>query len=123
MRIEADSVLRHPRPRVFAAYRDHIQEAVGFLPNVREIEVVERREDGAKVRLHNVWRGGIELPEKLSNALATSRGAAIACSLSKWRKLFIVQKAASTGSSTRNSAMSPENTSAESFRRASRRRR
>ena len=72
MRIEADSVLRHPRERVFAAYRDDIRDVVEFLPNVREIEVVERRDEGTKVHLHNIWRGGIELPQKLSDALATS---------------------------------------------------
>lgn len=72
MRIEADSVLHHPRPRVFAAYRDDIRAFIGYLPNVREIEVLERRDEGSVVRLHNVWRGGIELPEKLSDALETS---------------------------------------------------
>lgn len=72
MRIEADSVLHHPRGRVFAAYRDEIHAFVGYLPNVRAIEVIERTEDGSTVRLHNIWRGGIELPEKLSRALQTS---------------------------------------------------
>ena len=72
MRIEADSVLRHPRSRVFVAYRDDIRQVVDFMPNVREIEVVEREDDGAVVRLHNIWRGGIKLPEKLSSALSTS---------------------------------------------------
>ncbi len=72
MRIEADSVLRHPRPEVFVAYRDDIQEVVDFMPNVRAIEVLERQEDGPQVRLHNIWRGGIKLPEKLSSALSTS---------------------------------------------------
>ena len=40
MRIEADSVLQHPRERVFATYRDEISAFVAFLPNVRGIEVV-----------------------------------------------------------------------------------
>jgi len=70
MRIEADSVLHHPRARVFEAYRDDIREVVDFMPNVRTIEVIDRQEEGAKVRLHNIWRGGIQLPEKLSSALS-----------------------------------------------------
>ena len=72
MRIEADSVLHHPRERVFAAYRDDIREVVDFLPNVRAIEVIERQDAGSTTRLHNIWRGGIQMPQKLSDALATN---------------------------------------------------
>lgn len=66
MRIEADSVLRYPRDAVFAAYRDDIAAFVEFLPNVRSIEVVDRRVDGPVVHLHNVWHGSAELPANLA---------------------------------------------------------
>lgn len=71
MRIEADAVLKHPRSLVYRAYRDDLRTLVDYLPNVRSIDVVERREDGAKICLHNVWRGSAELPERLSKALET----------------------------------------------------
>jgi hypothetical protein len=69
MRIEADSVLHHPREAVFTAYRDEITAFVEYLPNVRSIEVVERSEQGPVVRLHNLWHGGTELPANLAHKL------------------------------------------------------
>lgn len=69
MRIEADSVLRYPRPAVFAAYRDDLPAFVEFLPNVRAVEVAERKTEGRIVRLRNVWHGSSELPTKLAEAL------------------------------------------------------
>ncbi len=69
MRIEADSVLRHPREAVFRAFRDDLTAFVEYLPSVRRIEIVERIEDGPIVRLHNLWHGGAELPEGLADRL------------------------------------------------------
>ncbi|GAB5549078.1 MAG: hypothetical protein RLO52_23595 [Sandaracinaceae bacterium] len=69
MRIEADSVLRHSRDAVFAAYRDDLPAFVEFLPNVRSIEVIERQGQGDIVHLHNVWHGATELPTSLASAL------------------------------------------------------
>jgi hypothetical protein len=69
MRIEADAVLRYPREVVFAAYRDDLPAFVGFMPNLRAIEVVEREERGDVVRLHNVMHGATELPANLAQRL------------------------------------------------------
>jgi hypothetical protein len=69
MRIEADSVLRHPREAVFAAYRDDIGALIEYLPNVRRIEEAARSEDGHVVRMHKVWHGATELPANLSAKL------------------------------------------------------
>lgn len=69
MRIEADSVLRHPRDAVFTAYRDALPAFASFLPNVRSIDVVERQAQGDVVHLHNVWHGATELPTSLAGAL------------------------------------------------------
>lgn len=69
MRIELDSVLRHPREVVFAAYRDDISAFVEFLPNVRAIEVLERTREGSLVKLHNLWHGSTELPAALAGTL------------------------------------------------------
>lgn len=69
MRIEVDSVLRHPRAAVFAAYRDDIGALSEYMPNVRRIEVVERVADGALVRLYNTWHGAVEMPANLAHKL------------------------------------------------------
>jgi hypothetical protein len=69
MRIEADSVLRHPLDAVFAAYRDDLTAFVEYLPNVRHIEIIARADDGDVVRLHNRWHGATELPQALASRL------------------------------------------------------
>jgi len=69
MRIESDSVLHHPRERVFATYRDALPALVAYLPNVRSMEVVERGVDGPIVRLHNVFHGASELPPAIARHL------------------------------------------------------
>jgi len=51
---------------VYRAYRDEMPDFVDFLPNVRGIEVQERREDGENVELVNVWHGGGEIPAPLA---------------------------------------------------------
>lgn len=62
MEINASSLIRHPRERVFRAYRDELPLAVTFLPNVKEIIVRSRTEDGSVVKLHNEWVGKGEIP-------------------------------------------------------------
>jgi len=62
MRIEADSVVPFPRPKVFAAYRDDMKDFVKLLPNLRGIEQKDRSEDGGVVKLFNVWHGGGDIP-------------------------------------------------------------
>ncbi len=69
MRIEADSVLHHPREAVYESYRDDMSIFAEYLPNVRLFEVVERSVDGRTVRLHNRWHGGTELPASLAAKL------------------------------------------------------
>lgn len=72
MRIEADSVLPFPRERVFRAYRDELPDFTSYLPNVRQIEVKSRKEDGGLVELHNVWHGGGEIPAPVVKLLGDS---------------------------------------------------
>lgn len=62
MDLLVDSALSHPRSVTFAAYRDRLSELVPHLPNIRAIEVRERRDEASLVRLYNVWRGGSEIP-------------------------------------------------------------
>jgi hypothetical protein len=62
MELVADAVLSYPRPIVFAAYRDDLTKLLKYLPNVRNIEVKSRKEDGPRVDLVNIWHGGGEIP-------------------------------------------------------------
>lgn len=75
MELRADARLPFPRPKVFAAYRDHLVDLLPYLPNVRSIEVKTRKEEGKIVRLLNVWHGGGEIPAAaravLSEAMLT----------------------------------------------------
>lgn len=62
MQISADATLPFPRPMVFAAYRDELTKLLQYLPNVRNIEVKSRKDDGPRVELVNIWHGGGEIP-------------------------------------------------------------
>ncbi len=62
MLISADATLLYPRPVVYAAYRDDLTKLLQYLPNVRNIEVKSRKDDGARADLVNVWHGGGEIP-------------------------------------------------------------
>ena len=62
MELRADLTLPYPRDVVFRVYRDKTPELLPYLPNVREIKVESRKEDGALVKMVNVWKGGGEIP-------------------------------------------------------------
>ncbi len=62
MELRADTRIAFPRPLVFSAYRDKLSELVDYLPNIRRIEVTERKESGSVVELTNVWHGGGDVP-------------------------------------------------------------
>lgn len=63
MDIRADATIPFDREQVFAAYRDRLPELTDELPNIRRIEVLERKElSGGDVALVNEWAGGGEIP-------------------------------------------------------------
>jgi hypothetical protein len=62
MELAATCRLSQVREVAFVAYRDRLPELVPHLPNIRAIEVKRREQEGGMVRLHNVWRGGGEIP-------------------------------------------------------------
>lgn len=62
MRFESTAVLRAPRPRVFAIYRDEMQALQRYLPNIRSITTTARKTDGAVTELTNEWAAAAELP-------------------------------------------------------------
>lgn len=72
MRIEADSVIPFSREVVYRAYRDELPALVPHLPNVRAVEVEERREEDDVVHLVNVWHGGGDIPAPVRKVLDQS---------------------------------------------------
>lgn len=63
MRIESESLIRHPQPAVYAAYRDRLPEIAAYIPDVKEIRVESREEIGEGVtKLHNIWVADREVP-------------------------------------------------------------
>jgi hypothetical protein len=72
MELSADATLSFPRPVVFAAYRDRLTALLEYLPNVRDIEVRSRAEEGTRVKLVNVWHGGGEIPRPARAFLSES---------------------------------------------------
>lgn len=63
MRIQSESIIRHPQPKVYEAYRDRLPEIAEYIPDVKEIRVVKsaRPREGV-LELHNVWVASREVP-------------------------------------------------------------
>ena len=62
MRIRSESRIHHPVERVYRAYRDKLPEIAPYIPDVREIRVLERAEREEGVYLLNLWEGEVDLP-------------------------------------------------------------
>lgn len=55
MEIRSESVIRHPRDRVYRAYRDRLSEIAPFIPDIDRIVAVSREDTDRGVKLHNEW--------------------------------------------------------------------
>src|ERR1700722_14229297 len=62
MELRADATIPFPRDVVFAAYCDDLTHVLKYLTNMRGIEVKSRKEDGPRVDMVNVWKGGGDIP-------------------------------------------------------------
>ena len=72
MEIRTDATLPYPRERVFAVYRDRLEDLRVYLPNIRALVVKSRAERGAEVDLVNQWTGGGEIPAVARSFLSES---------------------------------------------------
>jgi hypothetical protein len=72
MELRADAHIPFPRDVVFAAYRDDITKVLAYLPNVRNIEVKSRTDDGPLSVHVNIWHGGGEIPAAARAVLSES---------------------------------------------------
>lgn len=70
MKLEVSSDIPFPREKVFSVYRDRLVDLVPYLPNVRNITVVNRTEAGNTVQLLNRWKGGGEIPAMVRKFLS-----------------------------------------------------
>jgi len=70
MELRADARVPFERTLVFRTYRDHLRDLLPYLPDVRGIEVRERRDDGLRTQVLNVWRGGGEIPAAARSVLS-----------------------------------------------------
>lgn len=62
MKFRNESLIQHPRDRVFSTYRDHLAEVVRYMDDISAIHTLSRAEEGGVVRLHNEWVSGKEVP-------------------------------------------------------------
>jgi hypothetical protein len=62
MLISADTRIPFSRALVYATYRDKLVELVPYMPNVRYISVLSRREENGLIYTVNEWHGGGEIP-------------------------------------------------------------
>ena len=62
MRIHSESLIRHPQPKVYQAYRDRLPEIAEYIPDVKEIVVESREAYDGGVKIHNVWIADREVP-------------------------------------------------------------
>ncbi len=63
MKIQASSVIAHPRDRVLHAYRDELPLVAPYMNNIKEILVRARDERPGGVKLHNEWVGRGDIPK------------------------------------------------------------
>ncbi|MGE3634035.1 MAG: hypothetical protein AB7P00_29310 [Sandaracinaceae bacterium] len=62
MRIHSESLISHPQPLVYEAYRDRLAEIAEYMPDIKEIRVEKRDEKPGVVTIHNVWIANNEIP-------------------------------------------------------------
>lgn len=62
MEIRSESRVNHPRDVVYAAYRDRLPEVVVYIPDIREIVMRSRQDDGPISKIHNEWISDKDIP-------------------------------------------------------------
>lgn len=72
MDLSAEATIRQPRDAVFRVYRDELVQLLPYLPNVRDIEVKSREQQGDRVSMVNVWHGGGDIPAAVRKILSDS---------------------------------------------------
>ncbi len=63
------AVLKHPRPLVWNAIRDHLDELAPMLGDIKAVQTESRTETPEAVRLINVWRAQVPIPDSLASLI------------------------------------------------------
>lgn len=66
MEIRSESRISHPRDKVYETYRDRLAEIAAHMPDISEVIVRSRTEEGDKVTFHNEWVSQREVPKVVS---------------------------------------------------------
>lgn len=66
MKIRSESVIGHPRDKVYVAYRDRLPEIAAYLPNIDKIEEARRDATPSGCKLHNIWHARGSIPKVAS---------------------------------------------------------
>jgi hypothetical protein len=59
--------------KVFLAYRDKLPEVAAHVPNVKKVEILERKEEGDVVRFLNRWHAKAEVPGPLKSIISEDK--------------------------------------------------
>lgn len=62
MIISTQAYLPFPRSLVFGTYRDRLAELVPYMPNIRQVVIQSRQEQGDRIEQVNIWHGGGDIP-------------------------------------------------------------
>lgn len=62
MELAAQTRIPFPRDLVFATIRDRMPELAGFMPNIKQIEMKERRDADPLTHFINTWTASTEIP-------------------------------------------------------------
>jgi len=62
MKFEVSDLIAHPVSKVYPVFRDHIADLAQYLPNVKRIEIIERKEEGGLVHVTSDWYAQASLP-------------------------------------------------------------
>jgi hypothetical protein len=62
MQLSTQLYIPFPRSLVYATYRDALIQLVPYMPNVRQIDLVLRKEQANGLQLVHEWHGGGEIP-------------------------------------------------------------
>lgn len=63
------TVVKHPRPIVWATIRDHLDDLAPILGDIEGVSVQSRSDTPDGIRLVNLWRAKVAIPESLSSVI------------------------------------------------------
>ena len=72
MKLESDVVVAFPLALVFRTYRDRMVDLVPYLPNLKSIRMLERRDVPEGVHATSEWIAGADLPKVVQSVVKES---------------------------------------------------